>query len=58
MQGICLLPLMVWILSLINKFLLNNNEHQIKPRGNAPEAGILLAVKLCSQDLWGPASCN
>lgn len=58
MQGICLLPLMVWIPSLINKFLLNNNERQIKSHGNAPEAGTLLAVKLCSQDLWGPASCN
>lgn len=58
MQGICLLLLMVWIPPLINKFLLNNKGHQIKPDGSASEAGTLLAVKLCSQVLWATADYN
>lgn len=58
MQGICLLPLIVWILPLINKFLLNNKGHRMKPHGCAPEAGTLLADKLCFQDLWGLAGYN
>ena len=38
---------------IYHEFFLNNKGYQIKSHGSAPEAGTLLAVKLCSVKIYG-----